>query len=78
MILNYNIENEKEILQVVVSLANSLNRSLVLPTFRCPSSYSVSICNACGNEEFHCHKDVLKKAKLPLKEHVFLCEYSNS
>ena len=74
MIMNYNIENEKEILRVVVSLANSLNRSLVLPTFRCPSSYSVSVCNACGSEEFHCHKDVLKNARLPLKEHVSLYE----
>ena len=34
----------------------------------------ISVCNACGSEEFHCHKDVLKNARLPLKEHVSLYE----
>lgn len=66
------IEKEKETLRIAVELANRLNRSLVLPVFRCVPSIQLPFCNACGNEEFHCHRDVLRNAIRPWKEHVEL------
>lgn len=62
---------EKSVLEVMVDVANQLNRSFVVPRMTCPGRISVRYCNLCGNDRKRCHQDVLKKAKLPWKEHVF-------
>lgn len=62
---------EKEALSIMVDIANQLNRSFIVPKMACPRYISLQSCNLCGNDPKRCHQDVLKKAKLPWKEHVF-------
>lgn len=62
--------NEKTALEVMIEIANQLNRSLVLPRFQCPRSIALPECNLCGTDLPTCHRSTMKKALLPWKEHV--------
>ena len=61
---------KRKALRYVVSLANELNRSLVLPRFPCGWKFSVKWCNLCGSDDRYCYSSIMKEAKLPWKEHV--------
>lgn len=49
-----------------------MNRHLVLPLFPCENrGRAETFCNLCGHQPFHCHLSLIKKAALPVKEHMF-------
>ena len=55
-----------------VSLANLLDRHMVLPIFPCyVKERPETECNLCGHQPINCHKDIMRRAKLSWKEHVF-------
>lgn len=59
-------------LTILVNIANRLHRHIVLPTFSCPQgSKPRRECNLCGHNPIRCHREVMKRAELSWKEHVF-------
>lgn len=49
-----------------------MNRHLVLPLFPCENrGRAETFCNLCGHQPFRCHLSLIKKAVLPVKEHMF-------
>ena len=57
---------------MLVNIANMMHRHIVLPVFICPQpSPPERKCNLCGHNPIQCHHEVMKRAQLPWKEHVF-------
>ena len=69
----YDVENQYESgLRLLVRLANTLNRHIVLPIFPCyVKERPETECNLCGHQPINCHKDIMRQTKLSWKEHVF-------
>ncbi|CBK23355.2 uncharacterized protein [Blastocystis hominis] len=56
-------------LSLAVVLANRLNRSLIIPPFKCAKTRK--FCTLCQFNPTHCGHHILKNARLPYKESVF-------
>ena len=59
----------KAILMKVVNIANSLQRSFVIPPITCKSN-EMSFCNLCYYDEKWCFGNIINKFIYPIKESV--------
>ena len=49
-----------------------MNRHLILPLFPCENRQRAeTFCNLCGHQPLLCYLSLIKKAALPVKEHMF-------
>ena len=62
-------ESIRNQLDRAITIANSLNRSLVIPPITCNNTYS-HYCNICYFGVYDCFKDIFSKARFEYKESV--------
>ena len=62
---------QDQTMEMLVRLANALNRHLVVPQLSCVEGLGlVPPCNLCGHQHLYCMNSILQNANLPWKEHV--------
>ena len=71
--LSWHTDTQSEVpLELFIHTANAMNRHLVLPVFPCENrGRAETFCNLCGHQPFRCHLSLIRRATLPVKEHMF-------